>query len=242
MNEQELIIKYLDGELRGEKEKEALLLIADDPGLRELLRFENQVRMVFKKDTDLSSFEVPEKFKERVMEHISKEQTVSDNGGYSLKDFLNQWKRRWADLTRPKSLRLRPVYALAMFVLLIGLALSPLYFSAEFIPGIESADQRANSLTMNVQEADAEEIMVRFVFIDEEAESVAIAGDFNDWESVPMTAQQINGKTVWTGLVSMAPGQHKYMFVKNGETWVTDPLASFYHEDGFGNKNAVINL
>jgi hypothetical protein len=40
----------------------------------------------------------------------------------------------------------------------------------------------------------------------------------------------------------MERGEHRYMFVKNGENWVTDPLAAIQQDDGFGNKNAVIYL
>jgi hypothetical protein len=40
----------------------------------------------------------------------------------------------------------------------------------------------------------------------------------------------------------MNRGEHRYMFVKDGEEWVTDPMAPMQREDGFGNKNAVIYL
>jgi hypothetical protein len=40
----------------------------------------------------------------------------------------------------------------------------------------------------------------------------------------------------------MDRGEHRYMFIKNGEKWVTDPLAPVQQDDGFGNKNAVIYL
>jgi 1,4-alpha-glucan branching enzyme len=68
------------------------------------------------------------------------------------------------------------------------------------------------------------------------------AGDFNNWDPDALTKQQVNGQNVWTGFFSMPRGEHKYMFVVNGEKWVTDPLANMYQDDGFGNKNAIIYL
>jgi len=40
--------------------------------------------------------------------------------------------------------------------------------------------------------------------------------------------------------VPVLPGVHEYMFIVNGDTWVTDPRADRYVDDGFGNRNAVL--
>lgn len=37
-------------------------------------------------------------------------------------------------------------------------------------------------------------------------------------------------------------GRHEYAFLIDGERIVPDPGALLYHEDGFGNRNAVLIL
>jgi len=87
-----------------------------------------------------------------------------------------------------------------------------------------------------------EKVWIRFVYIDENAEQVSVAGNFSDWEPVEMSSQMMNGKKVWSGLIPVERGEHHYMFVKDGEEWISDPLAEVQRDDGFGNKNAVIYL
>ena len=55
------------------------------------------------------------------------------------------------------------------------------------------------------------------------------------------TTVSVNGRQV-DGLIALRPGMHKYMFVVNGERWVTDPEAERYVDDGFGMRNAVIAI
>jgi hypothetical protein len=45
---------------------------------------------------------------------------------------------------------------------------------------------------------------------------------------------------VWTGRVPVRPGLHAYMFLVDDTTWMTDPRAERYAEDGFGNRNAIL--
>jgi 1,4-alpha-glucan branching enzyme len=84
------------------------------------------------------------------------------------------------------------------------------------------------------------EVWIRFVYFDENAESIAVAGDFSDWDPVNLSREIINDKIVWTGMIPVVRGEHSYMFVKDGEEWLTDPLADVQRDDGFGNKNAVL--
>lgn len=82
-------------------------------------------------------------------------------------------------------------------------------------------------------------IYVQFVLEAPGATSVAVAGDFSEWEGVH-TLDDPDGDGIWTGRVPMDPGVHQYMFVVDGADWVTDPQAERYADDGFGNRNAVI--
>lgn len=83
-------------------------------------------------------------------------------------------------------------------------------------------------------------VLVRFVYASPEATSVAVAGDFNGWEPSPMT--RVEGAGAWTATVNIPSGTHEYVFVVDGKQFVPDPLAGRYREDGFGNRNALIEL
>ncbi len=71
------------------------------------------------------------------------------------------------------------------------------------------------------------------------ARTVAVSGDFNQW-TADAAMDDPDGDGVWTLRVPLEPGVHEYMFVVDGERWVTDPLAERYADDGFGNRNAVL--
>jgi 1,4-alpha-glucan branching enzyme len=71
------------------------------------------------------------------------------------------------------------------------------------------------------------------------ARSVAVGGDFDGW-SGSNALEDPDGDGVWTGRVAVQPGLHTYMFLVDGDDWVTDPDANRYTDDGFGNRNAVL--
>lgn len=87
---------------------------------------------------------------------------------------------------------------------------------------------------------DAEAVVyVQFVLDAPGASSVAVAGDFSEWEPA-YTLEDVDGDGVWTGRVPVQPGVHSYMFLIDGTRWQTDPRAERYSDDGFGNRNAVL--
>lgn len=72
------------------------------------------------------------------------------------------------------------------------------------------------------------------------AQSVSVAGDFNNWSKESGELRDPDGDGVWVGMVPVQAGVHKYMFVVDGEQWVTDPRAEGYVDDGFGMRNALM--
>lgn len=238
-NREELFQQYVDGELSPEEEKQALHEIAEDEELRSMLRFEHRLN-----DTlSATSFQfptnpVPEGFPNRVMEEVY---SIAESKSLSFTDRLQAWYRR---LWIPKQIQWRPAYTFAVAALLLFSLGYPLYMVQNInteSPVITSNNPDFNDSVQQVS-SQSDEVMLRFFYIDEEATSVSVAGDFNDWEPVEMTRKEVNGEQVWTGVVSVKRGEHNYMFVKDGEQWVTDPLAPVHRDDGFGNKNAVIYL
>lgn len=240
MDKDKLLQRYLDGDLSPEEEQKALHIIADDADMRSMLRFEQRLSDSFSGNSMFHDQQpVPAGFTDRVMHRIEQmEQTPADK---TIFESFKSWVRQ---LWVPQQVQWRPAYAfvLALFVLF---SLSyPLYVTQSGRLQRTGQVENIRDLNQSVQQisAQSDEVILRFVYIDENANSIAVAGDFNDWQAVELSKQNVNGETVWTGLVSMSRGEHNYMFVKNGKKWVTDPLAPLQRDDGFGNKNAVIYI
>jgi hypothetical protein len=77
---------------------------------------------------------------------------------------------------------------------------------------------------------------------DDKAHTVAIAGDFNGWNPQANILEDPEGDGIWTGTLKLEPGRYEYMFVLDGEKWFPDPNALRYVKDGFGNKNAILEI
>jgi len=77
---------------------------------------------------------------------------------------------------------------------------------------------------------------------DGKAHTVAIAGDFNGWNPQANILEDPDGDGIWTGTLKLEPGRYEYMFVLDGEKWFPDPNALRYVKDGFGNKNAILEI
>jgi hypothetical protein len=90
--------------------------------------------------------------------------------------------------------------------------------------------------------APVEEARVRLVLPLEGARTVAVAGDFNDWRTDDVFLEDPEGDGVFVGTLRLPPGSYAYMFVVDGERWVTDPYAVNHRDDGFGNRNAVLRV
>ncbi len=234
MDKEEILRKYLDGELSGEEEREALHIIAEDPAMREMLSFERSVRSTISETDAYDQPEVPEGFTDQVMYSI--EQAEQPEQNISLFEEIKSWIK---GLWMPREIHLRPVYGVAAAMVLAIFILMPLNFDAsQEVSQVNSTPQESVQQVAHSQD----QVWVRFVYIDENAQSIEVAGDFNGWKPISLDKQEVNGEQVWTGLVAMSRGEHRYMFVKDGEKWVTDPMAPMQREDGFGNKNAVIYL
>jgi len=77
---------------------------------------------------------------------------------------------------------------------------------------------------------------------DSKTHTVAIAGDFNGWNPQANPLGDPDGDGIWTGTLKLEPGRYEYMFVLDGEKWFPDPNALRYVKDGFGNKNAILEI
>jgi anti-sigma factor RsiW len=84
--------------------------------------------------------------------------------------------------------------------------------------------------------------LVRLVYQPRQSEvaRVTIAGTFNGWN--PTATPMHREGEIWTALLLLPPDTYEYMFVENGQDWITDPLALQTRDDGFGRMNAVLDL
>jgi Glycogen recognition site of AMP-activated protein kinase len=82
---------------------------------------------------------------------------------------------------------------------------------------------------------------VQFVVVAPGAESVALVGDFNDWDArlTPMRAGR-DGR-LWTVTIPLPPGRHRYAFLVNGARWLADPSAPRAPDD-FGTPSSVVTV
>ena len=69
---------------------------------------------------------------------------------------------------------------------------------------------------------------------------VEVAGSFNGWNPARNPMRQEDGH--WVTTLVLPPDTYEYMFVVDGASWVTDPLAPTTRDDGFGSRNAVLEL
>ena len=68
--------------------------------------------------------------------------------------------------------------------------------------------------------------IVQFMLTAPAASRVALAGDFNGWDTrgTPLARDDRNGR--WTVTLALAPGRHRYAYVVDDTQWVRDPAAT----------------
>jgi hypothetical protein len=84
-------------------------------------------------------------------------------------------------------------------------------------------------------------VTAKFEFYSPDAKNVSVAGDFNRW-SIDEGVMMRRDKGTWTIEIPLKPGTYSYMFVVDGNVWITDPKAGSYRDDGFGNKNSLVRV
>jgi 1,4-alpha-glucan branching enzyme len=78
---------------------------------------------------------------------------------------------------------------------------------------------------------------VAFSIESPEAESVLISGDFTEWLAKPLILKK-NKNGVWKVHVMLAPGEHQYRFLVDGQ-WKDDPCCSARLTNPYGSENCV---
>lgn len=213
--------------------------------------FERRLRAALRREWGEGPAAVPPGFADRVMRAIEAREAAAAADAPGSAGTI----RRAVDaLLRPRTLVWRPVYALAAAVLVAAAAgalalLDPAAGPGES-PGLAAGGEPGETAAPGdpalegpaIARAGADTVFVRFVFEDPGARTVAVAGDFSRWEPIELAPRWRNGDRVWTTVVAVPRGEHRYMFVVDGDRWVTDPLAPAVKDDGFGGRNAILSL
>ena len=223
MNAHELLLqRFIDNELSHDEQRQLLEALHDDPDLRrQLLEMERIVA-----DAEQLPRLVPSRESIRgVMEHLEPMRVAAESASASqgltarLRDFF----------FAPHALEWTFARAVVMACGLVALT---------WITSVVLLHVPAGPMTQAVSSAPL--VYVRVALLDPEAQSVAIAGDFNGWDpSRTQLRRTSNG--LWTLTIPLKPGRYQYMYQVDGR-WVTDPLASESSPDGFGEENAVLDV
>ena len=84
-------------------------------------------------------------------------------------------------------------------------------------------------------------VLVRLVVLQPSANTVQVAGDFNGWNPA-LTPLEQTSNGAWSVTLPLRPGRYEYMFVVDGNQWIADPFAVELKDDGFGSRNAVLDV
>ena len=159
-------------------------------------------------------------FEERLLAAIQAE--VDTRNAQSQHDPSRSWWRKGRNVT------LSPLKALAIAAGIVAI----------FVGGAATAE-----LTGRVERVSAADTVhvVRFVFVDSAARSVALVGDFNGWAkgATPLTPAGRRG--TWIVSIPLTLGRHEYAFIVDGQRWVADPFAATMYDD-FGTESSIVTL
>jgi 1,4-alpha-glucan branching enzyme len=82
---------------------------------------------------------------------------------------------------------------------------------------------------------------VVFVTLYPRAESVHLAGDFNNWQPEQTPMQKVDTGGVWKTKMTLPAGKYHYRLVVDGQ-WQQDPYNEMTELNPFGEFNSVIEV
>jgi len=80
---------------------------------------------------------------------------------------------------------------------------------------------------------------VRFVYVAPNARSVALVGDFNQWNPTAVPLKRLAGGT-WITDVPLSPGRYAYAFLVDGKLMADPAAPRATPKDDFGFANSVL--
>jgi hypothetical protein len=214
----ELIYRHFENDLSTAEEETLKRELKEDPIVKK--EWES-IRDVIGRTEKIAAVEPPEDFTSAILSKVSPKK-------------VPLWKKTVKVFFKPHTLRLNVALEACAAVLIVAagtlLFNAGAVFEARSIPGI------AHDLDVT------RPILTRFHVYLPEADSVHVAGSFNDWKNDELELADINGDGFWMITLPLPPGRHSYMFFADGTEWLSDPSAETLEGDGSGNENSVIEV
>ena len=82
---------------------------------------------------------------------------------------------------------------------------------------------------------------VAFVTLYPRAESVQIAGDFNNWQPKKTVMEKVGESGVWQTKLKLPAGKYRYRLVVDGQ-WQQDPYNAHTETNPFGGFNSIVQV
>ena len=82
---------------------------------------------------------------------------------------------------------------------------------------------------------------VVFVTLYPRAQSVQIAGDFNDWQPSKLPMEKVGVSGVWQAAAKLPGGKYRYRLVVDGQ-WQQDPYNEITELNPFGGYNSIVEV
>jgi hypothetical protein len=216
MNSDLLVQRFMDQELSAEERVQLLVRLGQDDALRQRAIALEQLALGA---SQLPRPIVPDGFVAAVMARASSPPAL--------------WRRVAAAVWAPHTFQWNMAGAAAAAVLLsIGGGL---------VLGLSERPAPNLATTPPVSPAAPTRVLVRLVIVHPDARTVQAAGDFNGWNPSETPLEQVSNGA-WTVTIPLEPGRYEYQFVVDGEQWIADPFAVEQNDDGFGSRNAVLDV
>jgi len=212
--EREIIHKILDGDAEEEEQQVLSRGMETDTELKEeLAALMNAVRLL----KESERLDAPFSFTAEVMKKLPER---SPSVLSRFREFLfGSRVLRW---------NMASVLATAVIVLVMVVTVS------------RTHREQTGQITSSSSDQEETAVSVRLTFHSPQAQRVAVAGDFNKWKTDVHEMKKSDG--IWSIDLQLKPGIYSYSFVVDGKSWVPDPGAESYEDDGYGSRNSILRI
>jgi hypothetical protein len=217
----ELVQRFVDQELSAEERVQFLSRLGRDEALR---RRAIDLEQLVLDAGRLPRPIVPDGFVSSVMERLKDVELLTDVVPTFRSASSNPWRRLSDALFAPRVVRWNLASAMAVASVAV-LVIAAIVVKSGRITPVSSPSTT----------------LVRLVITQPGAKTVQVAGDFNGWNPARTSLEQISDGA-WAVTIPLKPGRYAYMFVVDGKQWVADPFAAEQKDDGFGSRNAVLDV
>jgi chromosome partitioning protein len=108
-------------------------------------------------------------------------------------------------------------------------------------PEIETPDKTTSAKLSEYYGVSQVNDAVVFVTLYPRAQSVQIAGDFNNWQPEQHIMEKVGDSGVWQTQMNLEPGRYRYRLVVDGQ-WQQDPYNELTEMNPFGGFNSVVEI